>query len=133
MTRLHHVSLIVSDARRACGFYEGILGLPPITRPELGFPGLWYSLGEGLQLHLLELPNPDPVSDRPAHGGRDRHVALLVDDLGEMVRRLERAGIGYTHSRSGRAAIFCRDADGNGWELISAPANKDLEPFSPAM
>lgn len=99
---------------------ERVDGLRRIGRPELGFPGLWYSLGGGLQLHLLELPNPDPVTGRPDHGGRDRHVALLVDDLEGMVARLEQAGIEVTRSRSGRAAIFCRDPDGNGWELMHA-------------
>ncbi len=120
MPRLHHVSLIVANTGRAALFYEGGLGLAPVGRPDLGFPGAWYSLGEGLQLHLLELPNPDPVSGRAQHGGRDRHVALLVDDLAGVVARLERAGIPYTRSRSGRAAIFCRDSDGNAWELVQS-------------
>lgn len=118
MTRLHHVSLIVADSARAADFYGGVLGLERIDRPELGFPGIWFSLGEGQQLHLLELPNPDPATGRPEHGGRDRHVALLVDDLDGMTVRLEQACIAFTRSRSGRAAIFCRDPDGNGWELL---------------
>ena len=120
MTRLHHVSLIVADSARSAGFYEGVLGLQRIGRPDLSFPGLWFSLGEGQQLHLLELPNPDSATGRPEHGGRDRHVALLIDDLDSMVATLEQAGIAYTRSRSGRAAIFCRDPDGNGWELMAA-------------
>jgi len=121
MSRLHHVSLMVADLAHAASFYEKILGLQPLSRPDLGFPGIWFSLGEGLQLHLLELPNPDPAQGRPGHVGRDRHVALIVDDLPEMTARLERAGIGYTRSRSGREAIFCRDPDGNGWELMHLP------------
>lgn len=120
MARLHHVSLIVADAARSAGFYEGVLGLQRIGRPDLGFPGIWFSLGEGQQLHLLELPNPDSAIGRPEHGGRDRHVALLIDDLDSMTAMLEQAGIAYTRSRSGRAAIFCRDPDGNGWELMAA-------------
>ena len=120
MTRLHHVSLIVADSARSIGFYEGVLGLQRIGRPDLGFPGIWFSLGEGQQLHLLELPNPDSATGRPEHGGRDRHVALLIDDLDSMTAMLEQAGIAYTRSRSGRAAIFCRDPDGNGWELMAA-------------
>jgi len=121
MSRLHHVSLIVADTARATTFYEEVLGMQSIARPELGFPGAWFDLGEGQQLHLLALPNPDSVRDRPEHGGRDRHVALLIDDLEGMTARLEQAGIAYTRSRSGRAAIFCRDPDGNGWELVQAP------------
>ena len=115
---LHHVSLLVADTGRAVDFYAGILGLAvSSSRPELGFPGAWLELS-GQQLHLLELPNPDPLEDRPEHGGRDRHVAFSVDDLDAYRERLDAAGIGYTLSRSGRRALFCRDPDGNACELI---------------
>lgn len=118
ITGLHHVSLIVGDTGRALEFYTGVLGLvSDSTRPDLGYPGAWLQLGDR-QLHLLELPNPDPVAGRPAHGGRDRHIALTVSDLAGLAARLERAGIPYTTSRSGRRALFCRDPDGNAWELI---------------
>ncbi|MCG6967505.1 MAG: VOC family protein [Chromatiaceae bacterium] len=118
INRLHHVSLVVADTQRALAFYQDILGLTlDRSRPDLGFPGAWLTLGDG-QLHLLELPNPDPVEGRPAHAGRDRHTAVLVADLAGFVARLERAGIGYTMSRSGRRALFCRDPDGNAWELV---------------
>lgn len=115
---IHHVSLIVADTKRSLAFYHGLLGLPLAERPEMSFPGAWLSLGEQ-QIHLLELPNPDPTSGRPEHGGRDRHLAVSVSGMDELSARLEEQGISYTRSRSGRAAIFCRDPDGNGLELIS--------------
>lgn len=119
---LHHVSLIVADTKRALEFYQQVLGLKrDSSRPELAFPGAWLSLGDR-QLHLLELPNPDPVEGRPAHGGRDRHTAVSVSDLDAFARRLEKAEIAYTMSRSGRRALFCRDPDGNAWELIESQA-----------
>lgn len=117
---LHHVSLIVADTQRALGFYRDVLGLVVDPhRPPLGFPGAWLGLG-ALQLHLLELPNPDPSSGRPDHGGRDRHTAVTVTDLDGFAARLKGAGVSYTLSRSGRRALFCRDPDGNAWELIEA-------------
>lgn len=118
--RLHHVSLIVADTGRAVAFYRDILQLPVIERPDLGFPGAWFGV-EGQQIHLLELPNPDPVDGRPPHGGRDRHVAFVTQELDAVIARLEAVGIAYTRSRSGRTAVFCRDPDGNGIELIAAP------------
>lgn len=119
---LHHVSLVVADTVRALDFYRGILGLDiDASRPVLGFPGAWLVLGDR-QLHLLELTNPDPVVQRPAHGGRDRHIAVSVNDLDGFVQRLEQAGVPYTMSRSGRRAVFCRDPDGNAWELVESAA-----------
>lgn len=116
---IHHASLLVADTRRALAFYEDILGLErDRERPDLGFPGAWLHLGDGRQVHLLELPNPDPITGRPDHGGRDRHVALWVDALEPLIERLEAAGIAYTRSRSGREALFCRDPDGNALEFV---------------
>lgn len=112
-----HASVIVSDTRRALRFYHDLLGIPLADRPELGYPGAWLMLGEQ-QLHLLELPNPDPMTGRPVHGGRDRHIAIAVSNLQTLKQTLDQAGIGYTVSKSGRAALFLRDPDGNALELI---------------
>ncbi|EGV18745.1 VOC family protein [Thiocapsa marina] len=115
---IHHVSLIVADTARALDFYHGVLGLErDPERPDLSFPGAWLWVDDQ-QIHLLELPNPDPVAGRPEHGGRDRHLAMRVSGLDEVTARLEAAGLPYTVSRSGRRALFCRDPDGNALELI---------------
>ena len=114
---LHHVSLVVADTSRALSFYTGVLGLQvDLGRPNLAIGGAWLKVGD-LQIHLLEVPNPDPVEGRPAHGGRDRHVAFAVSDLDTIRQRLEQAGTPYTLSKSGRRALFCRDPDGNACEL----------------
>ena len=119
---IHHASLLVADTARALAFYRDLLGLAVIVeRPDLGFPGAWLRVG-AQQIHLLELPNPDPVTGRPDHGGRDRHLALHVQDLEALAGRLEGAGISYSRSRSGRAALFCRDPDANALEFIPAPS-----------
>jgi glyoxylase I family protein len=114
---IHHASIIVSDTGRALAFYRDLLGIPTCERPDLGFPGAWLQIGEQ-QIHLLELPNPDPVTGRPEHGGRDRHLALSVTGLDNIMEKLEEQRVPYTLSKSGRKALFCRDPDGNAVELI---------------
>ncbi|MFN2348822.1 MAG: VOC family protein [Thioalkalivibrio sp.] len=114
---IHHASLVVADTARSLAFYRDVLGLPVLERPDLPFPGAWLGVGEQ-QIHLLQLPNPDPVDGRPEHGGRDRHVALSVSDLEAIRERLDAAGLKYTGSRSGRPALFVRDPDGNALELV---------------
>ena len=124
---LHHVSLVVEDTARALDFYHGILGIAiDEQRPELGFPGAWLKIGDH-QIHLLEVENVDPVLGRPAHGGRDRHVAMLVGQLDLIENKLHEAGISFTRSKSGRKAIFCRDPDGNGVELIEVSRDQHVQ------
>lgn len=115
---IDHCSLIVADTRKALEFYTGILGLEvDVSRPDLGYPGVWLQLANG-QVHLMELPDPDVNSVRPEHGGRDHHLALQVSNLDLLIQRLQLAGINYSKSKSGRAALFCRDYDGNAIELV---------------
>jgi glyoxylase I family protein len=118
VTQLLHASFLVADTQRSIEFYRDILGLQPSgDRPDLGYPGAWFVIGDQ-QIHLIELPNPDPVSGRPQHGGHDRHIALRVSDISELVSRLEKHNIAYTKSRSGRGAVFFRDPDGNAIECV---------------
>lgn len=114
----NHVSMIVADTKRALVFYHDILGLQIAeNRPNLTFSGAWLIITDQQQIHLLEVPNPDP-QQRPIHGGRDRHVAFNVGNLEAIQRRLKAHEIAYTMSKSGRKAIFCRDFDANTLELI---------------
>lgn len=114
---IHHASLIVSDVEQSLRFYRDVLGMQPVERPDLPFPGAWLQIGQQ-QIHLLELDNPDPTTGRPAHGGRDRHVAMHVDSIQALRDDLDQAGMAYTLSISGRKALFCRDRDGNALEFI---------------
>ncbi|HRJ52992.1 MAG TPA: VOC family protein [Candidatus Thiothrix moscowensis] len=116
---LHHVSLIVSDTSRSLNFYRDLLGLSvDDARPDLGFPGAWLTINNQQQIHLLELPNPEAGLLRPAHGGRDRHLALWCNDIDALAARLQTAGIAISRSKSGRQALFCRDPDDNAVEIM---------------
>jgi glyoxylase I family protein len=112
-----HTGLIVSDLARSRAFYEGLLGLKPDPkRPEREFPGVWYDIGPN-QIHLMQVDNPYAGVQRPAHGGRDIHLAMHVKSLDAVVEALDATGIPYSKSKSGRAALFCRDPDGNALEF----------------
>lgn len=121
-----HATVIVADLEKSLYFYCGLLGLEiNPARPDLGYPGVWLDVGSQ-QIHLMQLPNPDPVEGRPAHGGRDRHIAFAVADLNALCQRLDEAGVEYSRSKSGRLALFCRDPDGNVLEFIEAPLGAHL-------
>ena len=115
--RLTHASVLVADLDISLRFYRDVLNMTlDDARPDLGYPGAWLRAGEQ-QVHLLQLPSPDPRDGRPAHGGRDRHIAFDVTDASALRAVLDQANIGYTLSRSGRPALFCRDPDGNALEF----------------
>lgn len=114
---IHHHSVIIADVEKSRHFYSIILGLEEDTeRPEMSFDGLWFKVGSQA-IHCLCLKNPDPVDNRPEHGGRDRHVCLTGSDINELADRLEQHYIDYTRSKSGRKALFFRDPDGNAIEV----------------
>lgn len=116
--QLQHAGLIISNLANSRKFYEGLLGLKPNpSRPDFGFEGVWYDIGAN-QIHLMVVPNPDAASIRPEHGGRDHHVALSVVSIEDVKVELQQAGIPYSMSKSGRAALFCRDPDGNALEFF---------------
>lgn len=115
--QIHHVSLVVSDLQRALDFYQGILGLRVNPeRPDLGYPGAWLDVGEQ-QLHLMQIDNSVALQTQQ-HMGHERHVALQVMELEPLIDTLQQAGVEFRQSRSGRAALFCRDPDNNTLEFI---------------
>lgn len=113
-----HISILVEDADRACAFYQDVLGLKLLPRPDLGFAGYWLDLGSGQALHLLALPNPYAQVNKPEHGGRDAHFALRVACVEQAAETLAQRGIDFTRSKSGRNAIFLHDPDQNALELF---------------
>lgn len=117
-----HAGILVSNTKAALEFYLGTLGFEDDThlRPNLPFPGAFVR-GGAQQIHLMELPNPDPTTGRPEHGGRDRHVAFTVESIDPLMARLQEQGVGFTMSKSGRRAVFCRDPDGNALEFMEEP------------
>lgn len=118
LTGFHHASLLTENLPAARAFYEDVLELEiNRTRPPLAYDGMWYNIGEQ-QIHLIALPNPDAGTQRPEHGGRDRHIALRVGDWDRLIARLNEAGVKYTVSATGRKAVFCRDPDNNALELL---------------
>jgi len=119
ITGIFHTTFLAADLAKSRAFYEGVLGLrPDPNRPAMSYGGVWYDVAPNQQIHLMLLPNPEAGLQRPAHGGRDRHVALAVSDIAKLIARLDQAGIAYTLSQSGRRALFCRDPDGNALEFI---------------
>ncbi len=121
ITSLQHVSFIVKDLSVSLKFYCDLLKLEQkMNRPDMAFKGAWLKVTDVQEIHLLELNNPDPVEGRPEHGGRDRHAAFTIESLTPLQAILDEKKTPYTMSKSGRAALFTRDPDGNALEFVEA-------------
>ncbi|KAJ4851158.1 hypothetical protein Tsubulata_003244 [Turnera subulata] len=121
---VHHVGVLCENLERSLEFYQGILGLEiNEARPhdKLPYRGAWLWVGSEM-IHLMELPNPDPLTGRPEHGGRDRHACIAIRDVSKLKVIFDKAGIPYTLSKSGRPAIFTRDPDANALEFTQVDA-----------
>jgi hypothetical protein len=89
---------------------------PDRPHDKLPYRGAWLWIGPEM-IHLMELPNPDPLDGRPAHGGRDRHFCVGVQSVEPLVEKLGAHDIEFTKSMSGRPAVFFRDPDMNCLEV----------------
>ncbi len=115
VTQYLHTAILVTDLERSEYFYSVILGLKKVER-VLKFPWVWYQIGE-VQIHLIvasEVP-ADRIDEQK--WGRNRHLALRVENLEVAKEKLVAGGYDFQMSASGRPALFTEDPDGNIIEL----------------
>lgn len=119
--RLHHASFPVRDLARARRFYGDVLGLEEIARPDLGFPGAWYRVGDG-QIHLLETPAGVEVgTPPPSLTPMAAHTALAIDDYERVLDGLRARGLEVLPTDPALGQMWVRDPDGHVLELIAPP------------
>ena len=109
-----HSAVRISDADKAISFYENVLGLKKLPRPNFPFGGAWLGVGSNA-IHLISSENrghkPDPLG---------AHIALDVEDFDETKRTLEEMGIEFLEAPSNMGAgrqLWILDPDGNTVEL----------------
>ncbi len=106
---IHHVNLMFEDIDVAREFYGETLGFEELDRPDFGFPGLWFQMGEH-QLHMQ--PGTAPVTFQ--------HFALEIEDMDSTLKELAERGLDITASPTvdgaGKQAFF-KDPTGNVIEL----------------
>ena len=116
--KIEHVAITVADVRRARAFYEGVLNLREVPRPEsFDFPGVWYRLGN-LDLHVIGRDQADPPSRR--------HFALWVSDIQATAAAVENAGYPVLWEQKYKIKnvdrFFTQDPDGNRIEIMGPDA-----------
>ena len=123
VTTIDHVSVLVTRLDRARWFYAEVLGLKEIPKPRtFDFVALWFDLGAGHTLHLLQKDKPDVPSPR--------HFWLRVSDVAAAREHFARHGvpIAETGPIPGADRFFVADPDGNRVEILQW-----LEPYNPTV
>jgi catechol 2,3-dioxygenase-like lactoylglutathione lyase family enzyme len=108
---------------KARWFYRDVLGLREIPKPmTFDFVALWFDLGGGQTLHLLQKPQPDTPSPR--------HFALRVADAAAAREHFRARGVEIleTGPIPHCDRFFVHDPDGNRIELIQW-----IEPYDPVV
>lgn len=124
LTGLNHVSFPVRDLDRSVRFYEDVLGLVPLPRPNLPFPGAWLG-GDGIQVHLIVPPDGAPLGNPPPSlNPLAGHVAFAIADYDAVVRALHAAGVETLEAGSEIGQLWVRDPDGHLIELIRTAASR---------
>lgn len=123
----NHQALSVKDLARSAAFYKNVLELKQITNRTQN-PGIvWFSLGEGKELHLVSTIKEEVKINKAVH------MALTSPDFDTFIQHLEKNKIVYsdwpgklntiTTRADGIKQIYIQDPDGY-WIEINSVAVK---------
>jgi catechol 2,3-dioxygenase-like lactoylglutathione lyase family enzyme len=120
--QISHVSITVTDLAKTRDFYTRTLGFQEIPRPAFDFPGIWYSLGGDLQLHIIVNDQlVRPAVERETITARYPHFALWTEDADATAKRIGELGLvcrDVVSGPTGLRQVFVKDPDGNMVEFI---------------
>jgi methylmalonyl-CoA/ethylmalonyl-CoA epimerase len=96
--RIHHVGIVVADLADAGRFLEDVLGFhleATQKLPEAQIDAGFFAIGDGAQVELLQLGDPEARAQRLGEGnvGRLDHIAIEVDDVDAVREELRPAGV----------------------------------------
>jgi catechol 2,3-dioxygenase-like lactoylglutathione lyase family enzyme len=123
----NHQALSIKDVNRTVAFYKNVLGLEQITNRTQMEGIVWFSLGEGKELHLVSVIKEEVKINKAVH------IAITTPNFDAFVRHLEKNKIVYsdwpgkpntiTTRADGIKQIYIQDPDGY-WIEINSVAVK---------
>ena len=88
---IHHVAIKTQDLDGTNRFYQDVLGLESIDRPDFDFPGTWFDLGSTM-FHIMAGDAGLDNEGNPTQGSASvDHVAVKAHDFDAMKRTVIRS------------------------------------------
>lgn len=125
---LEHIAVHVTDLEKSTAFYREVMGLDTLPEPFHDGKHAWFSIGNGIQLHLIA------IAPRKPELSKQNHLCFTVSSLPSFITRLEKAGIPYedlagkkgavTTRPDGILQIYFTDPDGRWIEVNDAAGKK---------
>ncbi len=123
----NHQALSIKDVNRTVAFYKNVLGLEQITNRTQMEGIVWFSLGEGKELHLVSVLKEEVKINKAVH------IAITTANFDAFIQHLEKNKIVYsdwpgklntiTTRADGIKQIYIQDPDGY-WIEINSVAVK---------
>lgn len=117
-----HCTLATRDVRRSAAFFAETLGWRPIERPgNVPSTAAWLEIGDGQELHLLEVEDFRP-SDFESEFGRHIAVSYPREGFDALKDRLRRSGAELIGPKRATPfeRFFFRDPSGYIFEVVEA-------------
>ena len=116
-TAFHHFQVTVTDLEKSRAFYGGFLGLRELARPQFAFPGAWFELAGGQELHIVCVP--DPIWRAPkVMEIYETHIALRVPSFRGAVEKLHAAGFQEDHPDEHPLKIVIKEHPPTGYPQV---------------
>lgn len=119
--KTNHIAVHVADLEKSSQFYEEILDLKEIEEPFKDGLHVWYDIGGGSALHLIEAP------DVPGVISKVNHLCFSMENMDSFITRLKNTGYPFedwpgekgkiTTRPDGVRQIYIQDPDGYWLEI----------------
>ena len=126
LDRLDHYFVYASDLEQSRKFYDEVLGLTQGPRPDFGFPGFWFYIGEQAVVHIGNeefeggyVEEDEPISTTGNTGAVD-HIAFRGKDIENFENRFNELNLRYERREIpdfSLSQLFIKDPNGITIEL----------------
>lgn len=100
--RINHIAIYVVDMKKTADFYSNIIGLDTIPEPFHDNKHVWYRIGPGASLHVIE------GATQPKEYFLNNHICFSVQSVDAFVEKLKQNRIEWVNARGEKLQITTR-------------------------